>query len=81
VKTVKLTAAQWRVLQVLTRKDVNTLQKHPHMLEAGKALLRACRKVVKHVEAIPKYANVRKRQTAYNRIIRVCEKAIQAAER
>ncbi|HTP94977.1 MAG TPA: hypothetical protein VMK05_03960 [Burkholderiales bacterium] len=81
MKTLKVTSAQHKALQVLTRKDLNTLKKHPKIVAAGRALLKACRKVVKHVEAIPQYANSRKRQTAYKRIIKVCQKAIEAAEK
>ena len=81
MKTVKVTSAQHKLLQALTRKDINTLKKHPHIVTAGRALLRACKKVVKQVEDIPQYANSRKRQTAYKRIVKVCQKAIDTAEK
>ena len=81
MKTVKVSSAQQKLLQTLTRKDVNTLKKHPKIIAAGKTLLKACKKVVKHVEELPQYANSRKRQTAYKRILKVCQKAIDAVEK
>ena len=81
MKTIKVTNAQHKALQALTRKDLNTLRKHPKILGAGKVLLKTCKKVVKLVEQIPQYANSRKRQTAYKRIIKVCQKAIDAVEK
>jgi hypothetical protein len=81
VKTIKVTNAQHKALQALTRKNVNTLKKHPKIIAAGRGLLKACKKVIKHVEDLPQYANSRKRQTAYKRIVKVCQKAIDAAEK
>ena len=81
MKTIKVTNAQQKVLQALTRKDLNTLKKQPQLLAASRMLLKACKKVVKQVEQIPQYANSRKRQTAYKRIVKVCQKAIDAVEK
>ena len=80
MKSVKVTRSQYRVLQVLSRKDINTLRKNPAIVSAAKDLLRACRKVVKRVEAIPEHASRRKRRTAYKKIVAACEKAIARAE-
>jgi len=80
MKSVKVTRSQYKALQTLSRKDLNTLRKHPAIVAAAKDLLRACRKVVKRVEAIPEHASRRKRRTAYRKIVDVCEKAIGKAE-
>ncbi len=80
MKSVKVTRAQYKLLQSLSRKDINTLRKHPEIVAAAKDLLHACRKVVKRVEAIPEHASRRKRRTAYRKIVAVCEKAIVKAE-
>jgi hypothetical protein len=81
MKTVKVTRGQYRVLQNLTRKEVATLKKYPRILVESKQLLRACKKVIEKIEEIPEYANRRKRQTAYKRIIRICQKAIDLVEK
>ncbi len=81
MKTVKVTRGQYRVLQNLTRKEVATLKKYPRILIESKQLLRACKKVIEKIEEIPEYANRRKRQTAYKRIIRICQKAIDLVEK
>ena len=80
MKSIKVTRSQYKALQSLSRKDINTLRKHPAIVSAAKDLLRACRKVVKRVEAIPDHASKRKRRTAYLKIVAVCEKAIGKAE-
>jgi hypothetical protein len=80
MKSVKVTRSQYKVLQTLSRKDINTLRKHPAIVSAAKDLLRAARKVVKRVESIPEHASRRKRRTAYRKIVAVCEKAIGNAE-
>jgi len=80
MKTVKVTRGQYRVLQNLTRKEVGTLKKYPKILAESKQLLRACKKVIKKIEEVPEHANRRKRQTAYKRIIRICQKAIDLIE-
>jgi hypothetical protein len=79
--TVKLTRGQYRVLQNLTRREVGTLKKYPKMLVESRELLRACKKVIKKVGEIPEHANRRKRQTAYKRIIGICQKAIDLIEK
>ena len=80
MKTVKVTRSQQRVLHRLSRKDLNILKKHPKLLAQSRELLRACKKVIKRVESIPEYANRRKRQTAYKRVIAICQKAIDRFE-
>lgn len=79
--TAKLTRNQYRILQNLTRKEVATLKKYPKMLAESKALLRACKKVIKKIESIPEHANRRKRQTAYKRVIRICQAAVDLVEK
>ena len=80
MKTVKVTRSQYEALQSLSRRDINMLRKHPAIVSAAKELLRACRKVMKRVEAIPEHASRRKRRTAYRKIVAVCQKAIGKAE-
>ncbi|MCW5605032.1 MAG: hypothetical protein KIT18_10860 [Burkholderiales bacterium] len=80
MKNVKLTRSQQKAVQALSRKDINTIRKHPEIVSAARDLLRACRKILKHVEAIPEYASRRKRQTAYKRIAGLCRRAIERAE-
>jgi hypothetical protein len=81
MKTVKVTRGQYRVLQNLTRKEISTLKKYPKILVESKRLLRACKNVIKTIEKIPEHANRRKRQTAYKRIVGVCQKAIDLVEK
>jgi hypothetical protein len=81
MKTVKVTRGQYHVLQNLTRKEVATLRKYPKILAESKRLLRACKSVIKKIEATPVHANRRKRQTAYKRIISICQKAIDPVEK
>lgn len=81
MKTVKVTRGQYHVLQNLSRKELATLRKYPKILVESKRLLRACKNVVKKIEAIPEHANRRKRQTAYKRIISICQKAIDPVEK
>lgn len=79
MKTVKLSQARYKLLQTLSRRDINTLRKHPEIVIAARHLLRACRKVIKRVESIPEYASRRKRQTAYKRIVNLCREALEKA--
>jgi hypothetical protein len=81
MKTVKVTRAQYKALQQLSRRDINTLRKHPQLVGAARDLLKACRKIVKRVESLSEYASRRKRKTAYKKIIALCEKAIARAGR
>jgi hypothetical protein len=81
MKTIRVTRGQYQVLQNLTRKEVATLKKYPKILMESKRLLRACKKVIQKIEEIPEHANRRKRQTAYKRIIRNCQKAIDLIEK
>jgi hypothetical protein len=79
MKTIKVTRAQYKALQQLSRKDINTIRKHPQLVGAARDLLKACRKVIKRVETLSEYASRRKRHTAYKKIIAVCARAIQRA--
>jgi len=81
MKTLKVTHAQYRALQSLTRKDMRLLKKYPKVIAESRQLLRACKKVIKRIEAIPEYASRRKRQTAYKRIVVVCQKSIDLVEK
>ena len=81
MKTVKVTRAQYKALQQLSRRDINTIRKHPQLVGAARDLLKACRKVVKRVESLTEYASRGKRKTAYKKIIATCEKAIERAGR
>jgi hypothetical protein len=81
MKTVKVTRAQYKALQHLSRRDINTIRKHPQLVGAARDLLKACRKIVKRIESLSEYASRRKRKTAYKKIIAVCEKAIARAGR
>ena len=80
MKTIKVTHGQYRALQGLTRKDLSTLKKHPRMVAHARELMRACKKVIKRIEAIPEHANRRKRQTAYKQITAICQKALDRVE-
>lgn len=79
MKKIRVTRAQFRALQQLSRKDINTLRKNPGIVAAAKELLRACRKVIRRIEAIPEHASRRKRATAYKRVVRICRKAVEKA--
>ena len=81
MKTVKVTHGQYRVLQKLTRKDMSTFRKYPKILAEARSLRRACKKVVKRIEAIPEHASRRKRQTAYKRVISICQQAVDRIEK
>ena len=81
MKTLKVKHAQYRVLQSLTRKDMRLLKKYPKVIAESHQLLRACKKVIKRIEAIPEYASRRKRQTAYKRIVVICQKSIDLVEK
>jgi hypothetical protein len=79
MKKIKVTRAQHRALQQLSRKDINTIRKNPGIVAAAKDLLRVCRKVIKRIEAIPEHASRRKRATAYKRVLHICRRAIDRA--
>ncbi len=81
MKTVKVTSAQHRMLQILSRKDIYAIQKNPKLVAGAKHLLLACKKTIKKVEDIPQYASRKKRETAYRRIVALCRKAIDGVER
>jgi hypothetical protein len=80
MKTVKVTRSQYKVLQALSRRDINIIRKHPSIISAAKDLLRVCRKVVKRIDAISDHTSRRKRRTAYRKITALCVKAIGKAE-
>ena len=81
MKTTKVTRGQYQILQKLTRKEFSTLKKHPKILRESKDLLRTCKKVITKVQAMPEYASKHKRQTAYKRIITLCQKAVDSVEK
>ena len=81
MKTVKVTRGQYHILQNLTRKEIATLKKYPKILVESKQLLRACKKVIQKIGEIPEHANRRKRQTAYGRITKICQNAIDLIEK
>ena len=80
MKNVKVTRSQYKVLQILSRKDISTIRKTPSIVSSAKDLLRACRKILKRVQSIPDHASRRKRRTAYRKIAALCEKAIAKSE-
>ena len=82
MKTTKVTRGQYQILQKNSaRKEFSTLKKHPKILRESKDLLRTCKKVITKVEAMPEYASKHKRQTAYKRIITLCQKAVDSVEK
>ena len=81
MKSLKVTGAQYKVLQILSRKDIYAIQRNPKLVASAKHLLLACKKTVKKVEDLPQYASRKKRETAYRRIVALCRKAIDEVER
>jgi hypothetical protein len=81
MKTIKVTRGQYQILQKMTRKEFSTLKKYPKILSESKDLLRTCKKVITKVESMPEYASKHKRQTAYKRIITLCQKAVDSVEK
>jgi hypothetical protein len=77
MKNAKITRSQHKALQLLSRKDLRLIRKHPKLVSNAKQLLVVCRKVLKKIESIPKYAGRKKRETAYKRIAALCRKAIE----
>ncbi len=80
MKNMKVTGAQYKVLQILSRRDIAAIRRNPKLVPGAKHLLLACKKVIKKVEEIPQYASRRKRETAYRHIAAVCRKAIAEIE-
>jgi hypothetical protein len=78
---MKVTGAQHRVLQILSRKDIYAIQRNPKLVAGSKHLLLACKKTIKKIEDIPQYTSRKKRDTVYRRIIALCRKAIDQIER
>ena len=80
MKSVRITGAQQKVLQILSRQDIYAIQRNPKLVASAKHLLLACKKTVKKVEEIPQYASRKKRETVYRRILALCRKAIHEVE-
>ena len=80
MKSVRVTGAQHKVLQVLSRKDISAIRRNPKIVGGAKHLLLACQKTIKKVEGIPQYASRKKRETAYRHIVAICRKAIAEIE-
>lgn len=81
MKTIKVTRGQYKTLQALTRKDLAALKKYPGILSQTQYVLRAYKKVIKRVHQLTEHANRRKRQTAYKRIVTICQNAIDRIEK
>ena len=80
MKSIKVTGAQLKALETLSRKDISAIRKNPKLVSGAKHLLLACKKTIKNVGAIPHYASRKKRETAYKRIVTLCQKAIDSIE-
>ena len=81
MKEVRITGAQQKALQILSRKDISAIRRNPKLVAGAKHLLLACKKAIRKVEGIPQYASRKKRETAYRHIVAICRKAIEEAER
>ena len=81
MKNMKVTGAQHKVLQILSRKDIYAIQRNPKLVAGAKHLLLACKKTIKKIEDIPQYTSRKKRDTVYRRIVGLCRKAIDEIER
>jgi hypothetical protein len=81
MKNLKVTGAQHKVLQILSRKDISAIRRNPKLIAGAKHLLLACKRTIKKLEEMPQYASRKKRDTAYRRIVAVCRKAIDQVER
>lgn len=81
MKNLKVTGAQHKVLQILSRKDISAIRRNPKLVAGAKHLLLACKRTIKKLEEMPQYASRKKRDTAYRRIAAVCRKAIDQVER
>lgn len=81
MKNLKVTGAQHKVLQILSRKDISAIRRNPKLIAGAKHLLLACKRTIKKLEEIPQYASRKKRETVYRRIAAQCRKAIDQAER
>ena len=81
MKTMKVTGAQHKVLQILSRKDISAIRRNPRLVAGAKHLLLACKKTIRKIDDIPQYASRKKRETAYRRIVALCRKAIVEVER
>jgi len=81
MKNMKVTGAQQKVLQILSRKDIYAIQRNPKLVAGSKHLLLACKKTIKKIEDIPQYTSRKKRETVYRRIVALCRKAIDGIER
>ena len=81
MKNVKVTGAQYKVLQILSRRDISAIHRNPKLVPGAKHLLLACKKTIKKLEDIPQYTSRKKRETVYRRIVVLCRKAIDEVER
>lgn len=80
MKTIRVTGAQYKVLQILSRKDIYAIQRNPKLVAGAKRLTLACKKTIKKLEDMPQYSSRKKRDTAYRRIVAVCRKALDGVE-
>jgi hypothetical protein len=80
LKKIVVTGAQQKALLILSRKDIAAIRKNPKLVSGSKHLLLACKRTIKKVGAIPQYASRKKRETAYKRIVALCQKAIDSIE-
>lgn len=80
MKTIRVTSAQHKVLQILSRKDISAIRRNPKIVAGAKHLLLACRKTIRKIEEIPQYASRKKRDTAYRRIVALLRKAMAEME-
>ena len=53
MKNVKVTGAQYKVLQILSRKDISAIHRNPKLVPGAKHLLLACKKTIKKLEDDP----------------------------
>ena len=81
MKPNMLTRGQKQALQLLSRSDLAAIRRNPNLVSGSKHLLMACKKVIKKIEGLPRHASQNKRETAYKRVLELCRKAIEKAER
>ena len=80
MKQFVVTRAQKQALQHLSRGDLAAIRRNPNLVSGSKHLLVACKKIIKKIESIPRHAGHKKRETAFKRVITLCQKAIEKAE-
>ena len=64
----------------LAPRELRTLRKYPNLLREARHLIKACKTVMRQVEALHDYTNARKRATAYRKILKVCSGALERIE-